>query len=346
MTGFWLTAALLTAVGIGFLLVPLWREKLRSGRWSASGLVATAAVVPAAVGLYFAVSTYDTQAPPGASPAEAAMVRQLADRLVENPDNPEGWRLLARSYMVLGEYRLARDAFLEAFERTSEPDDELKLGLGEAMIYTDASTVRGQAGDLIEEVLASEPTNQRALWWGGVVAAERGDAELARDRWTTLLAFNPPPDVSDLLRRQLAALPPGAAGAAPPGSRAASDAAPAAGGGPKLTLDIAIADDMPVDSLGADSYLFVFARAPGGGPPIAGARYPVDSLPGTFTLSDANAIIAGRSLAAFPELTVVARISVNGDPIEQPGDLYAEASVEPGKTETVDLLIDRIVPAP
>jgi len=345
MTGFWVAAAFLTAIGVGFLLVPLWREKVRSGRWSASGLAATAAIVPAAVGLYFAVTTYSTTAPSGAGTDERAMVRQLADRLAESPDNPEGWRLLARSYMVLGEYRLARNAYLEAFERSPAPDNELKLGLGEAMIYTDAASVRAQAGDLIEEVLASEPTNQRALWWGGVVAAERGEAALARDRWTTLLAFNPPPEVSDLLRRQLAALPPGesrpAGGAGTGGTNAAVGAS-----GPTLTLEIAVADDMPLDRLGASSYLFVFARAPGGGPPIAGARYPVEALPGTFTLSDANAIIAGRSLAAFPELTVVARISVNGDPIEQPGDLYAEASVEPGKTQTVSLLIDRIVSTP
>jgi cytochrome c-type biogenesis protein CcmH len=100
---------------------------------------------------------------------------------------------------------------------------------------------------------------------------------------------------------------------------------------------------MPLDRLGSNSYVFIFARAPGGGPPIAGVRLPPDALPGTFTLSDANAIIAGRSLAAFPELAIVARISVGGDPIQQPGDLVAETLYRAGEETELSLTIDRVV---
>jgi cytochrome c-type biogenesis protein CcmH len=101
--------------------------------------------------------------------------------------------------------------------------------------------------------------------------------------------------------------------------------------------------DVSLAELGPASYVFLFARAPGGGPPIAGRRLAVGELPGRFTLSDADAIIAGRSLAAFSELTLVARISVSGDPIEQPGDLFAEAIVDPATAVNVGLVIDRVV---
>jgi cytochrome c-type biogenesis protein CcmH len=329
VTGFFIGASLLAMLALAFVLVPLWLYRRIAGRWSASGLAVSAVLVPIAVLLYLQVSTFNSEVEQTTSSAELAMVRQLAERMVESPDDVEGWSLLGRSYMVLGEYRLAREAYLEAWKRTQAPDNLLKLGLGEALIYTDPASVHAQAGDLVEEVVAAEPMNQRALWWGGVVAMERGRNELARERWTRLLSLNPPIEVADVLQRQLAQLPGQQTGAAP--------------AGPTLTADVRVGADVSLAELGPASYVFLFARAPGGGPPIAGRRLAVGELPGRFTLSDADAIIAGRSLAAFSELTLVARISVSGDPIEQPGDLFAEAIVDPATAVNVGLVIDRVV---
>jgi cytochrome c-type biogenesis protein CcmH len=329
VTGFFIGASLLAMLALAFVLVPLWLYRRIAGRWSASGLAVSAVLVPIAVLLYLQVSTFNSEVEQTTSSAELAMVRQLAERMVESPDDVEGWSLLGRSYMVLGEYRLAREAYLEAWKRTQAPDNLLKLGLGEALIYTDPASVHAQAGDLVEEVVAAEPMNQRALWWGGVVAMERGRNELARERWTRLLSLDPPIEVADVLQRQLAQLPGQQTGAAP--------------AGPTLTADVRVGADVSLAELGPASYVFLFARAPWGGPPIAGRRLAVGELPGRFTLSDADAIIAGRSLAAFSELTLVARISVSGDPIEQPGDLFAEAIVDPATAVNVGLVIDRVV---
>jgi len=43
-----------------------------------------------------------------------------------------------------------------------------------------------------------------------------------------------------------------------------------------------------------------------------------------FTLSDANSMIPGRSLADYDELTLVARLSKSGQPVAQPGDWEAQ----------------------
>jgi cytochrome c-type biogenesis protein CcmH len=54
-------------------------------------------------------------------------------------------------------------------------------------------------------------------------------------------------------------------------------------------------------------------------------------------------MIQGRSLSAYPELQVVARLSMSGQPIAQPGDWQAEARVRPGDAATVALVIDQVV---
>jgi cytochrome c-type biogenesis protein CcmH len=97
-------------------------------------------------------------------------------------------------------------------------------------------------------------------------------------------------------------------------------------------------------AVGPQAALFVFARAPGGGPPVAVIRQSVNTVPGSFTLSDANSMLPGRSLADFPELALVARLSASGQPIEQSGDLFAEATYRQGDQGPVELIIDQVVP--
>ena len=89
--------------------------------------------------------------------------------------------------------------------------------------------------------------------------------------------------------------------------------------------------------------LFIFARAPEGGPPVAVIRETASAVPGEFSLSDANNMLPGRSLADFEALTIVARISASGQPTEQPGDVYGEIlyTSEVG-SGIVELVIDRI----
>jgi cytochrome c-type biogenesis protein CcmH len=339
MSGFWLGATALGLIAVAFLIVPLWRNRTQTGRWSVSGLGATAAILPVAVGLYFVVTTFDPNAPSGASAAEAALVAQLAARLSDNPEDVAGWRLLGRSYMALGEYRLARQAFVEAWERTPNPDDELKVSLAEALIYTDQSTLVTSAADLLDEVLETDPNNQRALWWGGLSAAERSRPGLARTRWNRLLSLNLPPDVDGLVRRQLALLGP-AQGEGGPGVTAGP-----ATDGPTLEVSVRLAEGLATNALGPDSALFVLARPPGTRQPIAVRREEVDDVPGTFELSDDFKMpIATASLGDFEELSIVARLSVAGVAAEGTGDLFGETTYRKGESEKIEIVIDQVVP--
>jgi cytochrome c-type biogenesis protein CcmH len=331
-TTFWIGAALLCAAAVLVLLVPLLMHKKRGGRWPVGGLVATALVAPLAIALYLYVSNWD----PGFAERvsrESALLEQLAAHLERNPNDLEGWRLLAASSMQVGRYAEGRAAYSQVWALTREPDDELKLEYAEAQILADRSAASGDAGRLIEEVLEKNPGNPKALWYGGLVALELGREDAVRTRWTRLLTLNPPEDVARVVQSQLALL--GEAGTAPQDAPAPS--------GPEIKLSVSLGSALSMSDLGPGAQLFILARAPEGGPPIAVIRHAPSVLPGEFSLSDANVMLQGRSLAAYPEITVVARLSHSGQPTAQPGDWQAEAVVRPGSAETVALVIDQVV---
>lgn len=330
---FWTVAALLCGVASLILFVPLWRHKRRGGRWSLPGIVASVLIAPLAIGLYFYVSNWDPELAERVS-RENALLDQLAQHLEVNPDDAEGWQLLAASYMQLGRYVEGRAAYQRVWALTRQPDDELKVAYAEAQILADQSATSSEAGRLIEEVLAGDPGNAKALWYGGLVARELGRADVVRTRWTRLLALNPPPDVARIIQTELASL------GTPTSEDASSVPAPV---GPEIKLSVTLGSALSLSELGPAAQLFIMARAGEGGPPLAVIRRPPSALPGEFSLSDANVMIQGRSLAAFPEITVVARVSHSGQPAAQPGDWEAEAVVRPGAPETVALVIDQVV---
>jgi cytochrome c-type biogenesis protein CcmH len=336
VTAFWICAALLCAVAVGILLFPLWSQRRRSGRWSMLGLGSAFVIVPVAFLVYRQVSTWDPQTEQRATEG-GRLVAELSARLEREPDDVEGWLLLARSYMVLGQYENGRGAYREAWNRTPEPDNELKVAFAESQVLSDRAALGGDAGRLFEEVLAVEPGNPKALWYGGLVALELGREDLVKQRWSRLLELDPPDEIATMLRTQLAALGEGAPGGS---SATAGSVAPS---GPSVQLNVSLGAGRSIDQLPPGAALFIIARAPGGGPPVAVIRERPSAVPGQFTLSDANSMLPGRSLADFEELTLIARLSASGQPTAQPGDLQAETLFRPKDGGTVALVIDQVV---
>lgn len=329
---FWTVAALFCGVALLILLVPIWRHRKGGGPWSLTGIAAAVAVVPLALMLYSYASNWDPAVAERAS-REAALVDELASRLEQNPSDLQGWRLLAGSYMQLGRYAEGRAAYQHVWSLTREPDDALKLAYAESQILTERASLSGEAGRLVEEVLASQPADPKALWYGGHVALELGRDDEARARWTSLLAMNLPEPLAQAVQGQLAAL----------GAAAAVSGEPAAPSGTEIKLSVTLGPGLSLSELGPAAQLFIMARASEAGPPIAVIRRPPSALPGEFSLSDANVMIQGSSLGAYPEVTVVARVSHSGQPTAQPGDWQAEAVVRPGGSEPVALVIDQVV---
>jgi cytochrome c-type biogenesis protein CcmH len=321
-----------------FVIWPLYRRQQRLSLLIA-GCVATIVVISLGLYAYQGRPELSSGAVAGAQPDIDAMVASLAARLENDPDDLNGWKMLGRSYMTMQNFAAAVGAYERAVEIEESQNAQTLVDLGAALLARDNGGIQGRISALFESALALDPNNPNALFYGGIAALNRGDTELAAERWEILLGLNPPEEIRGILEQRVAEwrgqpLPPQAAQAAPQVAQA----------GPVVSVDISVAPAI-TGSLPADASVFVIARDPAQpSPPIAVTRRQLSELPAVVTLGDSESMIPGRNLSGFGEFEIVARISVSGQPIAQSGDWFATAIVKPAESDEVSLLVDQQVP--
>lgn len=344
----WLTLGVMSFAGVVFAVWPFLRDNSRS-----FGMVAAAVlfVVASSAGLYAMLGSPGLQnqalthgGEPGSDMIE--VVEALAKRLEGNPDDVGGWRMLGKSYMSLNNYPRA----VAAFERVVELEDGRSaqglVELGEALLAAEGGqTMPQRAMSLFENALAIEPNNQAALFWGGLGAVNRGDTSLAADRWERLLGTNPPEDIRDVIEQRVAewrgepAPPTAAAAQQPAESETAPEPAPLEAGA-IVSASIALSEAAQ-SALPQDAIVFVIARDPAQpSPPIAVTRRRLVELPAVVQLSDRESMVPGRELSGFEEIELVARVSLSGRPVSQPGDWFGSVIVKPAENDSIALSID------
>jgi len=342
------------AAALLWLVIPLWRKTDKEGESvdASERGIATAVVsvlVPAvAIAMYALLSNWDWDASEqqvAQSEQIDSLLTQLEERLQENPQDINGWLLLGRSHATMGRYAQAVDAYQHAYDLSKGENLEAIIGLGEAMFLNDQNTLAGRAGQLFEAALSKAPNHPKALWYGSVAALQAGDLRLGRDRLRGLLAQNPPPELQTILQRQiddlndqLGEVGEGGATASTPVGKSSASAA--------RTIDVAVSISPEIQAqIATDVPLFVLARDPAGGPPLAVQKHTAAALPLSITLSERDAMMATRTIASVPKVQVVARLSRSGSPQAQSGDFFGEAAFEFGKdTGRLNIIIDRAVP--
>ncbi len=120
------------------------------------------------------------------------MVEGLAARLAEQPDDVEGWRMLARSYRVLGDNAKAAEAARQVASRLPE-DPTAQLDYAQALLALerDDAPLSAMAIEQLKRVAELDADNPEVLYFLGRAAAEQGDPERARAYWQRLLAQMP-----------------------------------------------------------------------------------------------------------------------------------------------------------
>jgi cytochrome c-type biogenesis protein CcmH len=214
MTVFIVLAAVLAAACVAVVAVPLLKPVSSQARAPWAALAATVVLVAGSAGLYLTWSNWPWRQSPGVRSPEG-MVVQLVHQLNDHPDNVAGWLMLGRSYTVLEEYPLAVRAYERADRVAGGRSAEALVGEADALTMMDSSALDGEAGKLIERALAIDPTSPQALFFGAAAALRRGELPLARQRFTTLLALNPPARVKAILEQEIAGIDRTLAGGTP-----------------------------------------------------------------------------------------------------------------------------------
>lgn len=321
--------AVMCLLAIAFVAVALLRDS--RGHAVITG-VAVAFIVGGSAGLYAWLGSPEVPSGRGQQPDIGQMVSSLAARLERQPDDVNGWQMLARSYMTLGDYDAAVDAYQKAVELESALNAQTLVDLAVAVAQADGQQLTPRAVSAFENALAIDPNHPEALFYGGIAAFNRGDEGLAADRWERLLATNPPPDVRRILEQRIAAW----RGEPLPQSGAQAPVADTS----IVSASISVGEDAR-EALPAGATVFVIARDPAQpSPPIAVTRRTISELPAVVPLGDGDSMIPGRSLSAFAEFELVVRASASGNPAEAPGDWFASAIVRPSESSAVALTID------
>lgn len=148
-----------------------------------------------------ALDPVQTKAPQTMTPEQIdEMVAKLAARLEANPDDLNGWLMLARSYKNLGRYADAAHAYGKA-EKAVNEDPELLANYAEALAMAGGKGLKGKPMQLIERALKLDPNNGHTLFLAGAAAMEAGDNKKGIAYWEALLPqVEPGSEIDQMLR--------------------------------------------------------------------------------------------------------------------------------------------------
>jgi cytochrome c-type biogenesis protein CcmH len=268
----------------------------------------------------------------------AAVVEQLAQKLKDQPNNAEGWAMLARSYSRLARPAEALAAYTKAVALNGD-DPNLLADYADLMAFQNNRQLAGEPTQLIERALKLDPQHPKALALAGSAAFDRKDFAGAVRHWELLARLSPPGSefLTELQSgideaRKLGGLPSAppvvaAAGPAPAApATAGAGSQPAAAGLARITGTVTLAPALAAMAAPEDT-VFVLARpAEGSRMPLAVARYRVKDLPVKFTLDDSMAMAPTARLSLFERVVVVARISKSGQAAPSPGDISGQTA--------------------
>ncbi len=271
-----------------------------------------------------------------------SMVARLAQRLESNPDDAEGWIMLARTYSALGRFGEAVGAYAKAEARFPQ-NAQLLADYADSLAMTQGQSLKGKPEALIQRALQADGSNLKALALAGTVEFEKQDFKKAAEYWKRILPLLPADsEMRDSVRASIkeAEEKQGATfgrsseiAQASQADKAQAPGATAAAKAARLSGTVKLASALAARAAPEDT-VFVLARpAQGSRMPLAAVRVKVKDLPLAFSFDDSMAMNPAAKLSDFAQVVVAARVSKSGNVMPQPGDLEGVSKpVHPGTT--------------
>ncbi len=287
------------------------------------------------------------------------LLDKVRAKLKDNPNDVNGWVMLARGSQVANDFAAAADAFARA--NALKPDDaELLADYADSLAMAQNRTLAGKPWALIQQALRINPKLPKALALAASAEMEQRRFASAKGYWQQLLALVPPEseDATDIKSTiaQLSALPDGVAptaaaamAAAPIASAAAATAAQASPAipapavpGKMITGTVTLAPALAAKVAPAD-VLYIFARGEGSRMPVAILRLKASELPKQYQLDDTSSMMGDRALSSMAQVRVEARISKTGDASPKAGDMRGESALIAPGARNADIVIGEVI---
>ena len=115
------------------------------------------------------------------------VLEALVQYVESNPSDAQAIKVIAEYNLELGDYDEAYRYYQQAYLANDSNDISIIIGLVESTLLSRPEVLIYDLNGLINQALAIDPIDQRALWFGGLIARANGDHELARTRWLKLL---------------------------------------------------------------------------------------------------------------------------------------------------------------
>jgi cytochrome c-type biogenesis protein CcmH len=268
---------------------------------------------------------------------DAATASELERQLRLNPKDARAWLGLAQLHHDqhdLGPARAAYEKLISLHGMTSQSWADYADVVGTLA----GGSLRGEAGHAIDESLALDSSNPKALWLAATRSLEEKRYDEALSLWTRLrglLAADSPDarivDANIAEARQLAQ-----AGSATATASMTSTSTPA-----EISGTVSIEGRL-ASHVDRGATLFIYAKAADSpGPPLAVLRVSAGNWPVSFRLDDSMAMLPSRRLSQFQKVVVEARVSRSGQATPATGDLYVTSdTIDPSSGKKLALIIN------
>ena len=279
------------------------------------------------------------------------MIARAEEKLKQNPDDAQGWAVLARTYYTMQRFPEAARAYGE-LTRLVPNDPDVLADYADTLAVAQGRNLSGTPMALVQRALKADPNHWKALALAGSEAMNRKDYKTALGYWERLAKVVP--EGSEMAQavasniaeaRELGGIkaPPAPVAKAAPAAPAPAGGASAASGatvGGTVSLSPAL-----VASAKPDDAVFIYARpADGARMPLAIVRKQVKDLPVRFSLDDSMAMAPNMKLSNFPDVVVGARVSKTGSAMPQPGDLEGLSTPVKTGSANIAIVIDKVLP--
>jgi len=320
-------------------------EPGQQGRWVVWLLAVAIPIL--SFGLYFQFGEYGVIKNPALAqvPVDTRAQNQLTDlsveeieelikqRLRNNPEDAEGWFVLGKTYMARQKFDKAITAYQRTYDLVGE-EPGVMFSLADALAMQNDGAMQGEPEQLVRRGLKISPQDPTGLWLAGLAAEQRQDYRGAHASWSQLMPLiQNDPESSTEVRELIQIL-----------EQRDPQLSASVAVVRILNLSISLAENLRHLAAPGDS-VFVYAKAMDGPPmPLAVKRLTVQDLPADVILSDSDAMIQTMKLSTFERVIVGARVSISGNPVAQPGDLFVESGgIDSGNPPPkIELSIDQV----